>query len=252
MDKQPKRVTHELKVRLLTVKHVTDVTPSIRRITLTGDDLTGFISSAPEDHVKVFLPAPGQELPVLPSIVDGKPVMVDGIISRDYTPRRYDPATNELDLEFVLHKKGPASNWAAGAQVGHKLGIAGPRGSFIYPDFDWYLLMGDESAFPSFARRLEDVPAGTKVVALLEIEDETQKYPFKSNAELEITWLPRNGKTKGDFTKFEEALKETQLPTGEPLAIISGEMSVSKILKSTLLKNYHFKEENIKATGYWK
>lgn len=252
MDKQPKRVSHELKVRTLTVKRITDVTPSIRRITLTGDELNGFVSSAPEDHVKVFFPLPGQTKPLIPTIIEGKPVLPEGAIGRDYTPKRYDPLTNELDLEFVLHKKGPASLWAAQAEVGHQLGIAGPRGSFIYPEFDWYLIMGDESAMPSFARRLEETPAGTKVIALLEIEDETQKYPFSTQAELNITWLPRNGKAKGEFMAFEDALKNIELPTGEPLAIISGEMSVTKILKSTLLKAYNFKEENIKATGYWK
>lgn len=252
MDKQPKRITHDLKFRLLTVKSVADITPNIRRVTLTGDDLKDFVTSAPEDHVKVFFPKPGTHEIPLPTVIEGKPIVPEGSIMRDYTPRRYDSSSNELDLEFVLHKKGPASVWAANATPGQKLGIGGPRGSFIYPEFDWYLLIGDESALPSFARRLEELPAGKKVLALLEIEAENQKYPFHTETNLETTWLPRNGRSKGDFEAFEAALKKLSFPQGEPLIIVSGEMSVTKIIKSTLLKSYNFKEENIKATGYWK
>ena len=252
MDKQPKRVTHDLKFRLLTVKNVADVTPSIRRITLTGDDLEGFVSSAPEDHVKVFFPKPGTNEIALPSVVEGKPVVPEGSIMRDYTPRRYDPIQKELDLEFVLHKMGPASRWASEATPGQKLGVGGPRGSFVYPDFDWYMLIGDETALPSFARRLEEIPEGKKVLALIEIENDDQRYPLKTKANLEVTWLPRNGKSKREFEAFEAGLKNLSFPQGEPLIIVSGEMSVTKILKTTLQKTYGFKEENIKATGYWK
>nr|GFD30456.1 hypothetical protein [Tanacetum cinerariifolium] len=50
---------------------------------------------------------------------------------RDYTPRRYDAASGELDIDFVLHGDGPAATWAAQAAVGQHLYIAGPRGSMI-------------------------------------------------------------------------------------------------------------------------
>src|SRR5262249_61061101 len=79
--------------------------------------------------------------------------------SRDYTPRRYDPAANTLDIEFVLHDAGPATRWATQVQPGQTLQIGGPRGSFIIPtDFDWHLLIGDDTALPAIARPLAALP----------------------------------------------------------------------------------------------
>src|SRR6266568_4230449 len=76
----------------------------------------------------------------------GAPVM------RDYTPRRFDAVQRELDIEFALHGDGPAATWAAQAAPGQRVMIGGPRGSFIVPtDFDWHLLIGDETALPAVA-----------------------------------------------------------------------------------------------------
>ena len=133
------RVRHELKRRELTVIGVDDVTPNFRRVTLTGDSLADFVSASFDDHVKLIF-APD---------ADGAPVM------RDYTPRRFDNAARELVIEFAQHGDGPAAAWAAQAQPGHTLTVGGPRGSFIIPtDFDWHLLVGDETALPAVARRL--------------------------------------------------------------------------------------------------
>ena len=68
-------------------------------------------------------------------------------------------------IEFALHGEGPAAEWAAQAAAGHTLAIGGPKGSLIVPlDYDWHLLVGDETAFPAVARRLEQLPAGAKAI----------------------------------------------------------------------------------------
>jgi NADPH-dependent ferric siderophore reductase len=46
---------------------------------------------------------------------------------RDDTPRRHDPVAGELDVEFALHGKGPAAEWAAQAASGQRIGIAAGR-----------------------------------------------------------------------------------------------------------------------------
>src|SRR6267154_2105606 len=118
------RVRHEARTRLLTVKRVTHITPRMVRVTLTGD-LAGFKSAAADDHVKLFFPAPGSTHPILPNGPAGSHAVAEGSmpIARDYTPRRYDAATNELDIEFVLHNEGPATRWATQVQPGQTLGI---------------------------------------------------------------------------------------------------------------------------------
>lgn len=97
---------------------------------------------------------------------------------RDYTPRRYDLDTLELDIDFVLHGDGPASTWAEQAKPGQFLHIGGPRGSMIVPDmFDSYLLIGDETALPAIARRLEGLPANRRALVIVEVENgKEQQY----------------------------------------------------------------------------
>jgi len=49
------RVRHELRRRSLIAKSVTDITPGMRRVVLTGEDLADFVSLAPDDHIKVIV-----------------------------------------------------------------------------------------------------------------------------------------------------------------------------------------------------
>ncbi len=84
------RVRHYLKRRLLTVAHVENITPGMLRIIFGGDDLSDFVSMAPDDHIKIFVPA------------------TDGTEERrDYTPRRYDAAARTLAIDFAIHEAGP-------------------------------------------------------------------------------------------------------------------------------------------------
>ena len=65
------RVRHDLTLRVLTVVRTEQLTPHMRRITLAGDDLEGFVSPAHDDHVKLFFPAPGEDKPVFPVLGNG-------------------------------------------------------------------------------------------------------------------------------------------------------------------------------------
>ena len=136
----PQRVRHQPRRRELDVLRVEKIAAHMIRVTL-GGDLDGFTSLGFDDHVKLFFP----ELDAPPG-ADGERPMA----SRDYTPRRYDPVANSLEIEFVLHDAGPATRWAEQAAPGQTLRIGGPRSSFIIPtEFDWHLLMGDETALPA-------------------------------------------------------------------------------------------------------
>ncbi len=59
------RVMHEIKRRKLKVLRVTQLTPLMRRITLQGPELSGFISLGTDDHVKLFFPRTPQELSLI-------------------------------------------------------------------------------------------------------------------------------------------------------------------------------------------
>jgi NADPH-dependent ferric siderophore reductase len=252
----PRRVRHETKLRLLQVSSVSLVTPKMLRVIVAGAELEGFVSAAHDDHVKLFFPAPGQHKPVLPTVGPNGPVYPENArqpAARDYTPRRYDAAANALTLEFVLHGDGPATAWAAQARPGQFLGVGGPRSSFVVADdLDWYLLAGDETALPAIARRLEELPAGTRAIVVAEVADATEEQRFATRADLDLHWLHRDGAEPGDPTMLQQAIAELPLPGGEGYAWIAAEAATAKTLRRMLLDTHGLNKQQVKAAAYWK
>ncbi|MFA7941942.1 siderophore-interacting protein [Pseudomonas brenneri] len=241
------RVTHEIKRRRLEVLRVVDITPRMRRITLGGEQLAGFASLGSDDHIKLLFAQNAAEQAALESptfSVKGEgpqPAM------RDYTPRRIDLGTGELEIDFVLHGDGPASTWAEQAKPGQHLHIAGPRGSMIVPDiFDSYLLVGDETAIPAIARRLEELPTGRKVLAVIEIADEHEQQALDSAADVEVIWVVRG---RDDLLG---AVRELQVPQGSLYAWVATETKLSRQVRRVLLDEHKLNDEFVKAVGYWR
>ena len=251
-----RRVRHETKMRLLQVREVSRLTPNMVRVVLGGEALAGFVSAAHDDHVKLFFPQPGHDKPVLPTPTPNGPVYPEGAArpaARDYTPRRYDPAANTLTIDFVLHGEGPAATWAAQARPGQFLGVGGPRGSFIVPDdFDWYLLAGDETAVPAIGRRLQELPAGTRVIAVVEVADAGEEQKLDTRANLEMHWLHRTGAEAGNHLLLQRALTEFVLPLGEGYAWVAAEASAAKALRRYLVDQRGLPKDRVKAAAYWK
>ncbi|WP_248324307.1 siderophore-interacting protein [Caballeronia sp. Sq4a] len=249
------RVRHPLKFRLLQVKRVRPINPHFVCITLTGEALADFESASFDDHVKVFFPQPGGSMPVVPEAGPDGPVFDPAKprpIARDFTPRRFDRAARELDIEFALHDAGPATAWAAKAAPGDYLGIGGPRGSFVIPTrFDWHLLVGDETALPAIARRLEELPAGTRVAALLEVADPSARIEFDTRANLYVQWCYRSESAYagGDLLL---ALRGTYLPDGEGYVWAAGEAALMRAVRQLLCNERGIDKRRIRASAYWK
>jgi NADPH-dependent ferric siderophore reductase len=242
------RVMHEIKRRRLDVLRVTTITPHMRRITLGGPELAGFVSLGSDDHIKLFFAETPEQQAVLENMKFGgdndgpKPAM------RDYTPRRYDAERGELDIDFVLHGDGPASTWAEQAAPGQHLYIGGPRGSMIVPDmFDSYLLIGDETALPAIARRLEELPANRQVLALIEVPNAAEQQELKSAANVEVQWLHREA-----GQDLLSAVKGITLPSGSLYTWIATESQASRRVRRVLLDDFGVNEDFLKAAGYWK
>lgn len=248
----PQRVRHETRMRLLEVVSVTDITPLMRRIRLSGD-MAGFASVGHADHIKVFIFPEGVAPKIVPigergaEFAEGeRPEM------RDYTPRYWNVAEGWIDLDFVLHGDGPASGWAAQATPGQKLLIAGPRGSLVVPPaYDWYLLAGDETALPALGRRIEELPPGSKIVAIIEVDSLAEEQSFDTQANLSLTYLYRDGRPAGTTSLILDAIKSISFPAGDGYAYIAGESSMSKSVKAHLIETRGFNPDYVRAAGYW-
>ncbi|MFK3647850.1 siderophore-interacting protein [Lysobacter enzymogenes] len=254
------RVRHPLRLRLLSVTRVEAVTPHLLRIALAGDSLADFVSASFDDHVKVLFPAPGQDRPVLPTLGPSGFVYADDAprpTMRDFTPRNFDLEAGELELEFALHEAGPASDWARQAQVGHQLGIGGPRGSRVIPaGFDWHLLIGDDTALPAIARRLEELPASARAVAVIEVEDPDARLEFATAAALQVHWCYRRGADSGADSPLLQAVRALAWPQGgrDDSAYVwaAGESGAIRAVRQHLLNERGVDKARLHAAGYWK
>jgi len=228
------RHRHDTRRRTLTVQNVSDVTRRMRRITLKGD-LEGFVSLSFDDHVKLFFET-GAEKPEM----------------RDYTPRSFDTHAGTLVLDFVLHEAGPATQWAFDARVGDKLQVGGPRGSAVVaPVFDWYLLIGDETALPAIGRCIEELRAGVKVVSLVAITDSAEQQRFETPAAHDAHWLYRAADAAHEPAPMLKALQALTWPEGKGFVWVASEATVARVLRAHVLQDRNHPKEWSKASGYW-
>ena len=246
---------HPVKFRTLQVQRVERLTPHMQRVVFASDELDGFVSASPDDHVKLFFPNSAGEI-VTPTMGDNGPEYLPDLEyspMRDYTPRRHDASRNELAIDFVLHGDGPASLWAAQAAPGQRIGAGGPRGSFLVAsDFDHYVLIGDETALPAIGRWLGEMPATMRVNVLVEIPDADDRQLLPSSAQVNIVWLERNGQPADRSELLEQALRQLPTPSGDTFYWIATESRRARAMRIWLSQERQVPKDWVKAKGYWK
>ncbi|QAY95541.1 NADPH-dependent ferric siderophore reductase [Methylovirgula ligni] len=236
MEHQIIRHRLEPRHRSLTVKEKTRITPGMIRILFAGSDLEDFVSLAPDDHVKLFIPTQTGE-----------------VERRDYTPRRFDRAARTLAIDFAVHDAGPATRWAIGAALGDRLDIGGPRGSAVVsPTFDWWLMIGDETALPAIGRRIEEMPDGTRVVSIVSVRAKVEEQTFATGARHEALWVHRPLDHADDPASLLSTLQTISLPDGDGFVWIAAEARVARALRDYVVKSCGHPLAWTKAAGYWR
>ncbi len=259
------RTVHPISLRELEVLEAYDLTPGMRRVVLGGAELRAFRragfelpefrSDGFDDELKVFLPDPESGELSLPRQLDRliewprepRPV------ARTYTVRRYEPDTGRLTLDFVRHGSGPATSWAAAAEPGARVHIAGPKfGLGLPPDVAWILAVGDETALPAIGRLLEELPDGVRALVFVEIPDDADRQELPQRPGVELVWLPRNGREAGRTTMLLDAVRAAELPPGEGYAWVAGETVTLRELRRHLRDERGIAGDRLEVTGYWR
>ncbi|MDY0829233.1 siderophore-interacting protein [Microbacterium sp. BG28] len=210
---------------------------------------------------------------------------------RTYTVRRVDPASREVDIDFVLHHDpGPAGAWAEAAVAGDELVIVGPdqRSPDSHLGIDWHpgsarrlLLAGDETAAPAIAGILESLQGDTDVDAFIEVPSQQDALPISTHAR--VTWLGRDERAHGEVliaavTSWAhaagDALARAAAPRpqeledvdvdrellwdspedseGEFYAWIAGESQTVKTLRRLLVQGNGVDRKRVAFMGYWR
>ncbi|PWW04140.1 NADPH-dependent ferric siderophore reductase [Hoeflea marina] len=238
-----------------TVVSSEDVTPRMRRVKLACSDIAPFVGGGM--HVRLLVP-PRQRTPVWPSILpDGRtgwPEGEDELLVRVYTIRAVDAERGELWVDFVQHgapgEHAPGAGFARTARPGDRVALIGPGGGDL-PQADHVLLAGDESALPAIARIAAEIPAGTRLVAIIEVEDEAEEQPLPSKGTLEVRWLHRKAYPADAGMVLASAVKAAVVAMGpETYVWVGCEKEEIRSIRSFLKQRGHAREKRYVA-WYW-
>jgi NADPH-dependent ferric siderophore reductase len=240
-------------VDVLTVHAVHDVTPSVRRVLLSGSP-DAVAAAGPT--VNLLVPRVGDTDPRWPRIQrDGRIVWPEGshgVALRSYTARRQDPAAGEIEIDFVLHGDGPAAAWAAAARPGALLAVAGAA-SLAERPARWLLLAGDETALPAISRLLAAAAPDTTGVAFLEVAGPEEEQQLAAPSGVAVHWLHRNGALPGENTLLVDAVAALEPPdTDDVFAWVGAESAAVRAIRADLRGRWGLGRAQHHAIGYWR
>jgi NADPH-dependent ferric siderophore reductase len=240
-------------VDVLTVTGVAAVTPTVRRVTLTG---TPDAVAAAGPTVHLLVPRVGDPAPRWPGIArDGRivwPQGAHGVSLRSYTARRQDPGRGEVDVDFVLHGDGPAAAWAAAAAPGALLGVAGGAALGARPA-GWLLLAGDETALPAIVRILAGADPATRGLVLAEVTDAAEEQPLGAPPGVAVRWLHREATPPGEADLLAAAVAALDRPEGDDVfAWVAAESAAVRTIRADLRGRWGLTRAQHHAIGYWR
>ena len=242
-NKKRRRQMHQA-----TVIAIEQVTPRVRRIVFSSDTLADFTVPSPGAHIKLFFGTNPNE-----PIDDPRKLRSQ---MRTYTPRYFNPETKELTVEFVLHGDGLASTWAAQAQVGEALTLAGPGGGMDIPkNLKNIIMLVDESAIPAAGTILEALPAGCIPTVICEVEDVREQRSLSSQIRTKSTWLFRQEQNASPGTLLENYLPNVLAEAKDFDDVfwwIACEADTMRRMRSQLLKQSGINKDRLITRGYWK
>jgi NADPH-dependent ferric siderophore reductase len=240
-------------IDVLTVVAVADVTPSVRRVALSG---TPAAVAAAGPTVNLLVPRVGDPAPRWPRVAkDGRIVWPDGahgVSLRSYTARRQDPVAASVEIDFVLHGDGPAAAWATAAEPGAVLGVAG-AGALGDRPAGHLLLAGDETALPAISRILASAPPDSRGVALLEVAGAAEEQPLAAPDGVAIRWLHRGDTAPGESTLLADAVAALDRPEGDDVfAWVAAESATVRAIRAHLRGSWGLGRAQHHAIGYWR
>lgn len=237
------RIGYPIGVCNVVVKSRELITPRMIRLTVQGPELAGFHTYQADDHVKIVFPdADGILRPPVPNDAQELDWPRPWGPARKYTIRRYDPELLEIDLDFVLHEGGVASTWAANAEPGDTVVIAGPPGAHAFAhNFDHYVFAIDATALPAVARWLDESPVDVSADVIIEVSHEEEtRYPLADRAGVRVQWLVR----PADRSLLVDAVDALHPPVGRVFHFGAGEADDIRPLRR--------RGTDRLITGYWK
>ena len=240
--------------RLLTVKHVQDVSPHLRRICLTSPELVDYPFSCGGAHVKIMLPRPDQREIVLPTPTDKGPRWLDPAqkpVIRTFTIRAFRREALELDIDFALHgEAGPASRFALHAKPGDRLAISGPGGPDpMLQTAEHYYMAGDLTALPAISAMAEVMPADARghIALLVPYQEDVQDLSLPAGVTLR--WFVGSPEETAPLVEYFTALP---LEEQQSYFWFGGEEGLVVPMRRHVRRTLEVDRTRVYAVPYWR
>lgn len=237
------------------VHSFTDLTPTLRRITLSGGTLNEFDGSKATDaYINAkFLPA---NSPITVPFTQEDLDAVDPSLRpkpRRFTIRDWDPSGPYLTIDFAIHgEDGYAGTWAKRAVVGDRLQFNGPGGSYRpSPSVDWHLLVGDESASGAIGASLQSLSANDKAIVFVVVDGPDHEFDLPTAAQANVHWLHRDASSDPE-TLLADAVANAEFLDGTFDVFVHGEASEVRAVRQHLIADRGIDASVASISPYWR
>lgn len=218
-----------------TVVETIQLSPRMTRIVLQIEDPDSLdVKQAGDAAVGVYFPESG---------ADGEPE------GRNYSVRAH--VGDRIDLDIVLHARGPGTEWAVSTRPGDRVGLDHARSWYRPPaDTDWQLLITDLSGLPATARIIEELPSDVAAVVIVEVAgDEDLAYlPDRAGVTVISTVGSGNGHAP---SRLAELTLGFDLPAGRGYCWFAGEAAESRVVRKHF-RGLGWTIDQLDITGYWR
>jgi NADPH-dependent ferric siderophore reductase len=247
----------------LTVVRAEQLSPSMRRVVLGGDEFDTFadrVRSLPHRYtdlyVKLVFLADGFDYPEpldLDIVKQSMPQEAWPVL-RTYTVSDVDEHQRLVAIDFVVHgDEGVAGPWAAAAQPGDTIHLRGPNGGYAPdPTADWHLFVGDEAGLPAIAASIAALDDEASAVAFIEIDGSADEVDLRGPRGLELHWLHRGEAERGTTTLLDDAVRAMPWRDGRVQAFVHGESALLKSVRPYLLGERGVARADVSVSAYWR
>ncbi len=226
---------------VVTVAGAEQISPNLRRVTLTGDALRAWESTGQADEF-VHIHIPDATLP--------EGWEDDHDIARHYTIRRWNPQVPSLDVDVVTHGHGLGATWAREAVAGDPVAVSDAKGYYSPPEGSTRrLLIADATGLPAVARILEEATPDETFDVLIELISMEDAIALPSPATVNVEWrVSGNGRGPSALVSCME-----RMPTPEADAYVwlACESAQSRRARKFIKEHWTRHHTLYKIVGYW-
>ena len=175
-------------------------------------------------------------------------------VVRVYTIRSFDPATSQIEIDFVIHQDdSPAMRWLKAAKPGTILPMIGPRQHFI-PQLSGdkkAAIFADETAIPAVYAMLKAWPPGLRGAAWIETPDREAFDELPRPEGVDLHLLLRRGTQPAGSAQVLLAAARALADAADWTIWAAGERIEMRDLRNHL-RDQGVARGDLQVLGYWK